>query len=294
MTEEQTTKRENLIAEDEKEISTSEKGDPHRLHCTALGQNESDRTEELQQPSLKAAAATAGSRPLHLPPRGRGRPPTASVCLQGETQHSWAAETMQLGLVALAVVFLSSMGYNDSFKVGGRRHRRKCKIENCADCFSRTFCAKCKEGLYSYSGRCYHSCPEGLTTVNSTMECVVQCELGEWSQWGPCMKKNKTCGFKKGNQNRRREPTQPPSPATVTGPASASTCAPESETRKCTVQKKIPCAKGDKGTTSKNRGPTNGKNRGRDSKESAKGGGKRKKTQNPATTAPSIITSTVT
>ncbi|XP_072535932.1 R-spondin-1 [Salminus brasiliensis] len=266
---------------------------------------------------------------------------------------------MQLGLVALVVVFISSMGYNDSLKVSrGRRHRRtstevptscssgcescsdyngctkcrprlfillersdirqtgvclatcpvgyygirnrdvnrctQCKIENCADCFSRTFCAKCKEGLYSYSGRCYHSCPEGLTTVNSTMECVVQCELGDWSPWGPCMKKNKTCGFKKGNQSRRREPTQPPSPATVTGPASASSCAPVTETRKCTVQRRMPCGKGDKAPPSKNKGASNGKNRGRDSKENNKGGGKRKKVQNPATTAPSIITSTVT
>lgn len=71
---------------------------------------------------------------------------------------------------------------------------------------------------------------------------LVQCELGEWSQWGTCMKKNKICGFKKGNQSRRREPTQPPSPATVT--ALASTCTSETESRRCTVQKKIPCAKG--------------------------------------------------
>ncbi|XP_058258696.1 R-spondin-1 isoform X1 [Hemibagrus wyckioides] len=267
---------------------------------------------------------------------------------------------MQLGLLALVVVFLSSMGYSDSLKIPrGRRQRHtastevpascssgcescseyngctkcrprlfillerndirqtgvclatcpvgyygirnrdvnrctQCKIENCADCFSRTFCAKCKEGLYSYSGRCYHSCPEGLITVNSTMECVVRCELGEWSPWGPCMKKNKTCGFKKGSQSRRREPTQPPSPATISGSASLSTCAPETETQKCSVSKRIPCGKGDKGTTPKNQGTLNGKNRGRDSKESNKGGGKRKKGQSPATTVPSMITSTIT
>lgn len=47
----------------------------------------------------------------------------------------------------------------------------ECKIENCEACFSRNFCTKCKEGLYSHRGRCFSSCPEGFT-VNGTMECV--------------------------------------------------------------------------------------------------------------------------
>lgn len=72
--------------------------------------------------------------------------------------------------------------------------------------------------------------------------CVaVQCDLSEWSPWGPCMKKNKTCGFKKGNQTRTREPLQLPSPATSTGAAPPSVCIPETQTQRCTVQKKIPC-----------------------------------------------------
>lgn len=52
----------------------------------------------------------------------------------------------------------------------------ECKIDNCEACFNRNFCTKCKEGLYSHSGRCYVSCPPGQRTVNETMECV-----GEWS-----------------------------------------------------------------------------------------------------------------
>lgn len=51
----------------------------------------------------------------------------------------------------------------------------ECKIDNCEACFNRNFCTKCKEGLYSHSGRCYVSCPPGQRTVNETMECV-----GEW------------------------------------------------------------------------------------------------------------------
>nr|XP_055066845.1 R-spondin-1-like [Misgurnus anguillicaudatus] len=106
------------------------------------------------------------------------------------------------------------------------------------------------------------------------------------------MKKNKTCGFKKGNQTRTREPLQLPSPATSSGIVPPLGCIPEIQTQRCTMQKKIPC-KGEK-KNSQNHGDKNGKNRGRDSKEGGRGGNKRKKTQNRATTAPTITTSTVT
>ncbi|XP_016893057.1 R-spondin-1 isoform X2 [Cynoglossus semilaevis] len=169
---------------------------------------------------------------------------------------------MQLGLVALAIIFISSMGHSDDLKLSKARRQRRvstegppscpkgcdrcseyngcikckpklfiflerndirqigvclascpvgyfgmrnpegnnrctqCKIDNCEACFNRNFCTKCKEGLYSHSGRCYVSCPPSLRTSNETMECVGQrasdCELGEWSQWSSCMKKNKT------------------------------------------------------------------------------------------------------
>ncbi|MBN3297719.1 RSPO1 protein, partial [Amia calva] len=114
----------------------------------------------------------------------------------------------------------------------------KCKIDNCEACFSRNFCTKCKEGLYLHRGRCYSSCPEGFSTANGTAECTstVQCELGEWGPWGPCTKKGKLCGFRKGTQNRTRESLQPPS-------LDPSLCPPETENKKCTVQKK-PCGKG--------------------------------------------------
>ncbi|XP_024241793.2 R-spondin-1-like [Oncorhynchus tshawytscha] len=239
---------------------------------------------------------------------------------------------MQLGLVALAMVFLGSMGHSDSgLKLSkGRRQRRistegppscsngcercseyngcikckpklfillerndirqigvclascpqgyfgmrtpdtnrciQCKIENCEECFNRNFCTKCKEGLYSHRGRCYPSCPEGLSTTNGTMECV-ECELGEWSPWGPCMKKNKTCGFKKGTQTRMQELLHASSTDTVSA-SSPRPCAPQTERQKCTVQK-TPCGKGD---GNKNKGERRDQQRRRD-KENVRGHG---------------------
>ncbi|KAF3692193.1 R-spondin-1 Roof plate-specific spondin-1 Precursor [Channa argus] len=290
---------------------------------------------------------------------------------------------MQLGLLALAMVFLSSMGHGDVQKFSkARRHIRvstegppscpkgcdrcseyngcikckpklfiflerndirqigvclascpmgyfgmrnpegnnrcsQCKIDNCEACFNRNFCTKCKEGLYSHSGRCYVSCPPGQRTVNDTMECVgqraLECELGEWSQWSSCMKKNKTCGFKKGSQSRFRVPLlQVHSPDT--SPVSfvpSQNCTSLTERRKCVVTK-TPCvrerkSKGGRQDDTNRKERENARGRGRNGKDGGRGGGggggaggggggigKRRKGQSRATTAPSVTTSFVT
>lgn len=268
------------------------------------------------------------------------------------------AETMQLGLLVLAMVFLSSMGLSDRlYKV--RRQRRvstegppscpkgcdrcseyngcvkcnpklfiflerndirqigvclascpsgyfgmrnpegnnrctQCKVDNCETCFNRNFCTKCKEGLYSHSGRCYVSCPPGQHPANDTMECtdprVADCELSEWSLWSTCMKKNRTCGFKKGSQSRLRvplgrAPSVDPSPALAPSPI----CTPITEKRKCVVVK-TPCVR-----DTKNKGDkSNPKRRDREGTRRGRGGGRRRKGHIRTTTSPGLTTSSVT
>lgn len=68
----------------------------------------------------------------------------------------------------------------------------------------------------------------------------MHCKISEWSQWSPCTRKGKTCGFKRGNETRVREILQLPS-------IKGKLCPHTSETRKCVVQKKK-CQKGEKGT----------------------------------------------
>ncbi|KAK7812446.1 hypothetical protein U0070_001544 [Myodes glareolus] len=116
----------------------------------------------------------------------------------------------------------------------------KCKIEHCEACFSHNFCTKCQEGLYLHKGRCYPACPEGSTAANSTMECSssAQCEMSEWSSWGPCSKKRKLCGFRKGSEERTRRVLHAPG-------GDHTTCTDTKETRKCTVRK-TPCPEGQK------------------------------------------------
>ncbi|NP_001239173.1 R-spondin-1 precursor [Oryzias latipes] len=270
---------------------------------------------------------------------------------------------MQLGLVALAMIILSSMGHSDVVKLWEARRQKRvstegppscpkgcdrcseyngcvkckpklfiflerndirqvgvclascpvgyfgmrnpegnnrctqCKIDNCEACFNRNFCTKCKEGLYSHSGRCYVSCPPGQRTANETMECVgqhaLECELGEWSQWSSCMKKNKTCGFKKGSQFRVRVPLQ----QTYAADSSSTleeTCTSQSERRKCVVPK-TPCVKDRKNKGDNTNRRENRRGLGREGKDGSRGGGgKRRRGPSRTTTVPSITTSSVT
>lgn len=71
------------------------------------------------------------------------------------------------------------------------------------------------------------------------------------------MKKNKTCGFRKGSQSRSRVPlSQVQSPDTSLALAPSQTCAPETEKRKCTVSKKAPCGRGKCSVQTQERGYT--------------------------------------
>lgn len=59
----------------------------------------------------------------------------------------------------------------------------------------------------------------------------VHCEVDEWSEWSPCSRPGKTCGFKRGEETRTRKVIQTPS---LLGHA----CPPTYEKRECVVKKK--------------------------------------------------------
>ncbi|XP_048358354.1 R-spondin-1 isoform X1 [Sphaerodactylus townsendi] len=157
----------------------------------------------------------------------------------------------------------------------------KCKIENCEDCFSRNFCTKCKEGLFLHKGRCYAACPKGSSAANGTIECSgpAQCEMSEWGPWGPCSKRRKRCGFRRGNEGRSRKILQ--------GPAGdASVCPATTELRRCTVQR-TQCPEGQrkKKDDQGRRDNTNGDRNRKDAKD-GRSGNKRRKGQPRGTVVP--------
>ncbi|KAM9321331.1 R-spondin-1 [Gastrophryne carolinensis] len=148
----------------------------------------------------------------------------------------------------------------------------KCKVNNCENCFSKTFCTKCNDGFYLHKGACYSTCPEGFTAANGTMECSsVQCEMSEWGPWGPCTRPAK-CGKKKGTEERSRKVLKAPL-------GEASLCPATTERRKCTLQ--VLCPK-----ENKKKGKNQNQGKGKKEKNKEKGGNKKKKNQQRGTSMP--------
>ncbi|TRY97541.1 hypothetical protein DNTS_000344 [Danionella cerebrum] len=102
----------------------------------------------------------------------------------------------------------------------------RCRIDDCEACFSKDFCTKCKPGFYLHKGRCFEKCPEGFAPLEDTMECGEGCEVGQWSEWGSCTRRNKTCGFKWGLETRTRHIVKKPPKDTIPCPTIA-------ESRRC-------------------------------------------------------------
>lgn len=65
------------------------------------------------------------------------------------------------------------------------------------------------------------------------MECTpqVHCEVGEWSEWSPCSRSGRTCGFRRGQETRTRLVLQYPSPF-------GRPCPDISEIKECLVKRR--------------------------------------------------------
>uniref|UniRef100_A0A3B3YYY4 R-spondin Fu-CRD domain-containing protein n=1 Tax=Poecilia mexicana TaxID=48701 RepID=A0A3B3YYY4_9TELE len=107
----------------------------------------------------------------------------------------------------------------------------KCRSE-CDSCFNKNFCTRCRAGFYLHLGKCLDSCPVGMVHSDAQRECVpMHCEVGEWSEWSPCSRSGRTCGFRRGQETRTRQVQQYPSPF-------GNPCPEISEVKECLVKKK--------------------------------------------------------
>ncbi|TRY97529.1 hypothetical protein DNTS_000332 [Danionella cerebrum] len=102
----------------------------------------------------------------------------------------------------------------------------------CSLCQNSDVCLQCAPGYFLFHGRCHQVCPDEFEPSDS-MECLptVHCEMSEWSEWSPCARLGKTCGFKWGEESRTRKVLQNPSPM-------GSPCPASSEKRECFVKRK--------------------------------------------------------
>ncbi|XP_061531518.1 R-spondin-2 isoform X1 [Phycodurus eques] len=135
---------------------------------------------------------------------------------------------MQFRLFSFALIVLNCMEYSNCQAPSQRwrRNKRGCRIDNCESCFSKDFCMKCKSGFYLHKGRCFDMCPEGFAPLEDIMECGDGCEVGQWSEWGACTRRNKTCGYRWGLETRTRHIVKKPPKDTIPCPTIA-------ESRRC-------------------------------------------------------------
>ncbi|XP_062848199.1 R-spondin-3 [Trichomycterus rosablanca] len=108
---------------------------------------------------------------------------------------------------------------------------------NCVSCLNGETCLRCTSGHYLLNGQCHSICPEEFEPSEQSMECIssVHCEVGEWGEWGPCLRIGKSCF---GEEGRSRTILQTPS-------SQGRDCPATLEKRECFVKKKR-CGKGDK------------------------------------------------
>ncbi|KAG1936468.1 R-spondin-2 isoform X1 [Pimephales promelas] len=131
----------------------------------------------------------------------------------------------------------------------------RCRIDNCEACFSKDFCTKCKPGFYLHKGHCFEKCPEGFAPLEDSMECGEGCEVGQWSEWGTCARRNKTCGFKWGLETRTRHIVKKPPKDTIPCPTIA-------ESRRCKMAMRH-CRRGGSGKGHRTKEPKKKSNKQR-------------------------------
>lgn len=79
---------------------------------------------------------------------------------------------------------------------------------------------------------CFHFLPlVSVYLIISSSHFIVDCEVGEWTEWGPCIRKRSTRAYRKGKETRTRQVLHAPS---IYGDP----CPHLSEIRKCVIKKR--------------------------------------------------------
>ncbi|KAM8846419.1 R-spondin-2 isoform X2 [Synchiropus splendidus] len=145
---------------------------------------------------------------------------------------------MQFRLFSFALIILNCMEYSNCQAPSQRWRRNKrasygaypiCK--GCSVCSRDNGCVNCQPKLFLFLrrermrqyGECLHDCPAGyygMRTPEVNM-CSKGCEVGQWSEWGACTRRNKTCGYKWGLETRTRHIVKKPPKDTIPCPTIA-------------------------------------------------------------------------
>ncbi|XP_075926239.1 R-spondin-3-like [Petromyzon marinus] len=190
----------------------------------------------LSVPSAAAAGAAAGAAVVSAScPRGCRSCSEVNGCLSCEQRYFFFLERKGMRQQGRCTAACPQGHYEQ--REPSINRCAKCKVDHCSSCFARSFCTKCTSGYYLHLGKCSSTCPDGFAVDSQSMECinVVECEVGPWSEWGPCMKNGKPCGGKRGTHHRERAVAREPSPH-------GRPCPAVRESKRCRLQHRQ-CAK---------------------------------------------------
>ncbi|KAG8011215.1 hypothetical protein GBF38_005912, partial [Nibea albiflora] len=83
----------------------------------------------------------------------------------------------------------------------------------CEMCVRRNMCVRCKADLYFHQGQCHLTCPRGFEPDVQLLQCnpQVHCEVGEWTDWGPCVRRRSMRTYRRGEEMRTRKVLRSPS-----------------------------------------------------------------------------------
>ncbi|XP_034060247.1 R-spondin-3-like isoform X2 [Gymnodraco acuticeps] len=114
---------------------------------------------------------------------------------------------------------------------------RECTVSECCTgcemCVRRNMCVRCRADLYFLHGQCHLTCPKGFEPDVQLMQCTpqVHCEVGGWTNWGPCIWRSSARPYRRGQETRDRQVLKSPS-------VSGDPCPPVSQIRKCVNRKR--------------------------------------------------------
>uniref|UniRef100_A0A8C6SZ71 R-spondin 3 n=1 Tax=Neogobius melanostomus TaxID=47308 RepID=A0A8C6SZ71_9GOBI len=112
---------------------------------------------------------------------------------------------------------------------------RECKEcpAGCELCVTRSVCLRCRADLFTFQGQCHLTCPKGFEPDEQLIvSSVVHCEVGEWSEWSPCVRKRSMKTYRRrGEKTRTRQVLSPPS-------HSRKPCPHLSQFKKCIFKKR--------------------------------------------------------
>ncbi|XP_068197821.1 R-spondin-3-like [Antennarius striatus] len=92
------------------------------------------------------------------------------------------------------------------------RECTECSV-GCEVCVRRNMCVRCRADWFLLNSQCHLTCPGEFVPGVQIRQClpIEHCDIGEWTDWSPCVQKRNNQTHKRGEESRTRNVLWPPS-----------------------------------------------------------------------------------